>query len=259
MIYPAWLPCRGCYLSGRNQKNQPARNIKNSRSHAILVPTLQRGNEGTSPKHKNQMESTDQTLFQPGAEISPLLVHLLKGVLYREQHPDLWSDMLRYMGQVREYFALIGLEVYIDEAEGYGFLRQVETGEDDDGGETVRLPRLVQRRQLSYPVSLLIVLLRKKLVEFDAGGGETRLIISRDQIIEMMRVFLAETSNEAKLVNQIDRHTNKLIEFGFLRKLKNDEYKYEIHRIIKALVDGQWLSDFDKKLQQYHDHAADSP
>jgi len=34
------------------------------------------------------------------------------------------------------------------------------------------LPRLVQRRALSFPVSLLLALLRKKLAEFDAGGGE---------------------------------------------------------------------------------------
>jgi hypothetical protein len=33
------------------------------------------------------------------------------------------------------------------------------------------LPRLVPRRQLSYPVSLLLALLRKKLVEFDAAAG----------------------------------------------------------------------------------------
>ena len=43
---------------------------------------------------------------------------------------------------------------------------------DEDGSA---LPRLVPRRQLSYPVSLLLALLRKRLAEADAAGGE-RLI-----------------------------------------------------------------------------------
>jgi hypothetical protein len=198
------------------------------------------------------MESPTQSVFQLSGEISPLLVHLLKGVLYQDLHPELWSDMLRYIGPAREYFALIGLEIFVDESEGYAFLRQVDAADE----ETAPLPRLIQRRQMSYPVSLLLVLLRKKLVELDAGGSETRLILSRDQLVEMVRVFLADTSNEAKLISGIDRHINKLVDFGFLRKLKGDDRRFEVHRIIRALVDGQWLSDFNTHLQHYHDHAA---
>jgi hypothetical protein len=197
------------------------------------------------------MESPNQSVFQLSAEISPLLVHLLKGVLYQDLHSELWNDMLRYIGPAREYFALIGLEIFVDESEGYAFLRQVDAVD-----EGTPLPRLIQRRQMSYPVSLLLVLLRKKLVELDAGGSETRLILSRDQLVEMVRVFLADTSNEAKLISGIDRHINKLVDFGFLRKLKGDDRRFEVHRIIRALVDGQWLSDFNTHLQHYHEHAA---
>jgi hypothetical protein len=197
------------------------------------------------------MDTPQQTVFQLNAEISPLLVHLLKGVLYLDRDPELWSLLLRSPAPVREYFALIGLEVVVDEAEGYAFLRQIEYEGEEDG-----LPRLIQRRRLSYPVSLLLVLLRKKLVELDAGGGETRLILSREQMAEMVRVFLPETSNEARLLSAIDRHINKLVEFGFLRKLKGDEHRFEVHRIIRALVDGQWLADFNTRLEQYREHAA---
>ncbi len=61
----------------------------------------------------------------------------------------------------------------LDEAEGYAFLR---SRQDEDEDAQAVMPRLVVRRQLSYPVSLLLALLRKKLAEFDAGGGDTRLI-----------------------------------------------------------------------------------
>ena len=55
-----------------------------------------------------------------------------------------------------------------------------------------------------FPVSLLLALLRKKLAEFDASGGDTRLVLSRDEVAELMRVFLPAGSNEVKLIDQIE-------------------------------------------------------
>ena len=59
---------------------------------------------------------------------------------------------------LRDYVAVLGLELVLDEAEGYAFLR----ARNRDGDETTtKLPRLVARRPLSFPVSLLLALLRK--------------------------------------------------------------------------------------------------
>ncbi len=116
---------------------------------------------------------------------------------------------------------------------------------------TARLPRLVARRPLSFPVSLLLALLRKKLAEFDASGGDTRLVLARDEVAELMRVFLPEGSNEARLIDQIDAHLGKVIELGFLRRLKvgpGQPTMVEVRRILKAFVDAQWLAEFDQRL-----------
>lgn len=64
------------------------------------------------------------------------------------------------------------------------------------------------------------MLLRKKLVEADVGGEETRVVLTRDQMSEMMRVFLQDQPNEAKLVDRIDSHINKVAELGFLRRFQ---------------------------------------
>ena len=116
------------------------------------------------------------------------------------------------------------------------------------------MPRLVQRRPLSYPVSLLLALLRKKLAEFDAAAGETRLILTREQIVDLVRVFLPDTANEARLLDRIDSHINRLIELGFLRRLRSQDQQFEVLRILKAFVDAQWLADFDQRLKNYRDH-----
>jgi hypothetical protein len=186
------------------------------------------------------------TVTEP--DLSQAVTQLMKGVVYRDTHEKAWRHLLSLQPQVRDYVAVLGLLVVIDEAEGYAFLRQRPA---DDPDQANPLPRLIPRRSLSFHVSLLLALLRKKLAEFDAHGGDSRLMLSREQITEMIRVFLPPTSNEARLTDQIDAHINKAVEYGFLRQAKSAEQVYEVRRILKAFVDGQWLADFDEKLAEY--------
>ena len=179
-----------------------------------------------------------------------LLVSLLKGVLYRDDAADLWNDLLHLQARVREHAGVLGLELTLDDAEGYAFLRSRPDAEDGSGART---PRLMARRPLSFHVSLMLALLRKKLVELDAGGDGTRLVLSRDEIVEMVRVFLPESSNEARVTDRIDGHLNRIVELGFLRRMKTPgtEEAFEVRRILKAFVDAQWLAEFDAKLAEY--------
>jgi hypothetical protein len=189
------------------------------------------------------------------ADLSSLLIGLLKGVQYREQDERQWAALLNLQARVRDYVAVLNLELVLDEAEGHAFLKsRPEPAEDDPAP---RLPRLVARRPLSFAVSLLLALLRKKLAEFDAGGGDTRLVLARDEIVELVRVFLPDGPNEAKLIDQIETTINKVVELGFLRKLKPSggaaagQANYEVRRILKAFVDAQWLAEFDARLAAY--------
>lgn len=185
------------------------------------------------------------------AGISHPVIALFKGVVYADVQPQLWQSLLKLQAAVRDYVAVVGLELMLDETEGCAYLRQRQQGEGDDA-----LPRLVPRRQLSYPVSLMLALLRRKLAEHDAADGAARLVLSRDDIVEMIRMFLPETGDEARLVQRIDTHINRTIELGFLRRLRGQEDRYEIRRIIKSFVDAQWLAEFNARLAEYHGHAA---
>jgi hypothetical protein len=180
-------------------------------------------------------------------ELSSAVIPLMKGAVYRDTHDRAWKHLLQLQPQVRDYVGTMGLDVVIDEAEGYAFLRQRPADPDDADPP----PRLIPRHALSFHVSLLLALLRKKLAEFDAQGGDTRLILTRAQITEMIRVFLPATSNEARLMDKIDEHIGKVERLGFLRSVKNADQSYEVRRILKAFIDGQWLADFDERLAEY--------
>lgn len=202
-------------------------------------------------------ELSSQSEAPQEVALSAVVIPLLKGVVYQENDPSHWNQLVTLDAQIRDYVRVLDLELVLDESEGYAFLRSREPEPDKEG--VVRLPRLFPRRQLSFPVSLLLALLRKKLAEFDASGGDARLVLSREEIIEMLRVFLPSQANEARLTDQIESHLNKISDLGFVRKLKArveaaSPAAYEVRRILKAFVDAQWLADFDARLASYRSH-----
>jgi hypothetical protein len=216
------------------------------------LPTASTQRESQANLRINHWMNVMENESSQGIALSRVLVGLMKGVVYRENDAPLWQDLLNLQARVRDYVAVLGLELLLDEAEGHAFLRTrpITEGEPE-------LPRLVQRRALSFPVSLLLALLRKKLAESNAGGGEggngSRLILTRDEIVELIRVFLPAGSNEAKLIDQVETHLNKIIELGFVRRLKapSGDQAFEVRRILKAYVDAQWLAEFDQRLAGY--------
>lgn len=178
---------------------------------------------------------------------SHILVALLKGIVY-SHNDEVWDDLLKpeYEADVKKYFADINLELIIDKSEGYAFLKQRQ---DDDEEENV--PKLIERRQLNFHVSLLCLLLRKHLIENDSEGESIQAILTKEEIIQLIKPFQKETTNEASQQRQIETAIKKVIDEGFLRKMKTEDEQYEINRIIKAFINADVVKDSLEKLQTY--------
>lgn len=185
-------------------------------------------------------------------KLSTVVITLLKGVLWREDDQMLWTWLGQQQGRVRDHLNVLALELILDENEGYAYLRQRITNEEAD-----ELPRLVPRRQLPYHVSLLLALLRRRLAEFDAHGTDTRLVMSRDELVELMRDFYPDAGNDVRLISKISKTIEKVTQLGFLRKLKSGSDQYEVSRIIKAFIDADWLAQLDAKLDTYGAYATE--
>jgi hypothetical protein len=184
--------------------------------------------------------------------LTQVLVALMKGILERESSPALWQGLLATQARVREHIAVIGLDLVLDEAEGFAYLRQKPQIEGD-----TEIPRLVARRQLGFSLSLMLALLRKKLAEHDAKGGDTRLIITSADILDTMRLFLPETANEVRLRERVARDIARVAEMGFLRALKGREEIFEVRRILRSFVDAQWLGQLNERLAAYAGYSQD--
>lgn len=175
-------------------------------------------------------------------ESSKTIIKLFGGVLYKNDNPKEWLVLENEFAAIGDYLKPLGVEVIFDEAEGYAYLKTMEREED--------FPKLLRQRTLSYKVSLLLVLLRKRLTQIDMQGDESRAVVTKEEIVEMLGLFFDERFNEVKQVKEIEGLITKVEDLGFLKKPKSSE-SYEIKRVIKSFVDAQWLDSFDTRLAEY--------
>ncbi|MFW5994480.1 MAG: DUF4194 domain-containing protein [Spirochaetia bacterium] len=190
-----------------------------------------------------------------GDGLSVILIHLFRGVVHREDNDARWNLIERYEARIRDYVRVLGLELVYDPDAGYAFLRMQERDDDEER----ELPRLVARRRLSYQVSLILALLRRRLAEHDALSGEDRLVLDRSDVVEMVRTFLPGGSSEARVEDRIGANLKRIADLGFIRFLDDSEERIEIRRILAAFVDAQWLAEFEQRLQEYREYASQEP
>ncbi|MBS1905071.1 MAG: DUF4194 domain-containing protein [Actinobacteria bacterium] len=174
------------------------------------------------------------------------IISLMRGVIYREKDESTWAALERHGSAVRDHFADIAVDVVLDDIEGYAYLRSQDEVEGSDP-----LPRLIRRRALTYQASLLAVLLRRRLAEFEATGGEGRLVLSLEQIADMLSVFAKDSTNEARRLDRVAVTVRQLKDLGFVQELRGQAGSWEVRRVLKAYVDAQTLGDFEARLADY--------
>ena len=187
------------------------------------------------------------------APYAPVLIKLLQGIVYYDDETT-WNMLLQHQSPVVEHFERMGLALYLDEAEGYAYLYQPEPNEDDPDARP--LPRLTRRDHLSYPVTLLLVLLREALQQFDNSEPQSdRLVLSIEELRDLQRPFYRDQNDQIKLVRLLDGYVSRVAELGFLRRLSSGAERYEVKRILTAKISADMLGEIKEKLQRHVEHA----
>ncbi len=178
------------------------------------------------------------------------VLRLLQGVVYLDE-PQIWGLILSYQTPLQDYFARIGLELLVYEGEGFAYVRQPEPS-DDGSSNRKPLPRLTRRIPLTYQLTLLGVLLRERLDQFDNSAQEaTTPIVTRDEIVEMLMPFLPQRGDERATHRKIRTWINQTCEIGFLKPTDKEETRFEIRRILKAKFDSVQLQEIRAILEAY--------
>jgi len=177
---------------------------------------------------------------------SKAIVRLLKSTV--ERTSNVWEDVINYQQEIQEYIGQIGLELIVKKDAGFAFVKQLE----DNEGNTIGL---VTRRQIGFETSIVLVVLRQSLEEFDSNPTQlaSEKFITDLEIKDELELFLQEGYNKLKFQKDLDKYIRSVVELGFLKEIskKENETKYQIHRIIKEKITLDILQDFKTKLQEY--------
>lgn len=181
---------------------------------------------------------------------APAVIKLLQGPLFSDD-AQTWNMLLRDQEQIRIYYAKIGLELHVQEEDGFAYLCQPDL--EDEEGKVVELPRLTRRSSLSYHTTMLCVLLREQLLQFESNNLESTIcILTRGQIHELVMNFLPQRNNELLEQSKMDTLISRVVDLGFLRKLSRlGQDCFEVRRILKAKIDADRLVEIKERLQHY--------
>lgn len=207
-----------------------------------------------------------------GSALATVLIKLLQGFLLQEDK-QAWETLQCQQTVVREYFTTLGLHLHLDEQDGYAFLRTTPMDENENGKVTdesaignrqqedmaeKKKLTLMRKMPLSFEVSLLCVLLREALDQFDATvHDDHRLVITKSDIYDLLKLYFPGKHDETKLIKRWDSIINKLIELGFIRELKSDTSRIEVLRIIKAMIDAERVCEMKRTMLAYVEQKAE--
>ena len=141
----------------------------------------------------------------------------------------------------------------LNEQDGFAFISQ------PDEMEGQKVPRLASRMPLSYEVSLLLVVIREALEEFDVQNTDSRtLFITNKDLKERIELFFEDKSDKVKLLERFEVYINAVVKLGFLKERAVKGYEehvknFEVRRIIKAKINNEKLEEIADKIQDYFD------
>ncbi len=193
------------------------------------------------------MENQEKENIAPYASA---VIRLLQGTIFDEDRRA-WNDLLMYQGPIREYFDKIGVTLHLDEKDGFAFLTQTATDSEEDN-----TPRLIRRIPLSYEVTLLLVVLRESLEEFDLKNIDvSKCFISDTEIKEKIEIIFKEKANKVRLIAKFDSYINQAMNLGFLKEVDSGEgtgemRRFEVRRVIRAKINNEKLEEIKGKLSQ---------
>ncbi|MDX2108985.1 MAG: DUF4194 domain-containing protein [Verrucomicrobiota bacterium] len=182
-----------------------------------------------------------------------VLARLATGPLY-EGDTDHWLMLKSELERVRAHYAAMGLEVVMDDVGGYAFLRQRPDDEESAWNQEgmAPIPRILRRTALSYQQTLLLVLLRERLLRHEQSPDlDTPLYLDLSEITEMLRPYYPESNNEKKLYDSVQTLIRRFDALNLLFPMKNrSDSIYRVEQIIKAKLPAEMIAEVRDRLAE---------
>ena len=162
-----------------------------------------------------------------------MAVRLLQGVVYHDDGREMWEQLLENVSPLTEYFGKLGLLLVVNEADAMAYLRQLD--EDEIPPDYPSMPRLFRRTPLGYDATLLCVLLRDELRQYEEEDVQNeRCVVSQMDLLSLWEAFFPDQTDSVRLNRSLTAALRKMEDLKFIRPFEKDPPTWEIRRIIKA-------------------------
>jgi hypothetical protein len=183
------------------------------------------------------VESNAQASF-PGdtGELAPetrrVLVQLLLGPsVDGRRHPRLWPVLQRDEAILRKRLHELFLTLEVDHDQKVAFIRQVVA-------DSVEIPILLRRAQLTFLESALLLFVRHRLTQADAQGE--RAVVAYEEMVHHLQVFKrADNPDHARFERLSDNAVEKAKKLGILNRIRGTEQRYEVSPTLKLLFSAE--------------------
>jgi len=183
---------------------------------------------------------------------SGVAVRLLQGVVYHDDNEENWNTLLRSISPLTDYFLKIGLSLILNETDGMAYLRQASA--DDVVPEKGAIPKLFRRVPLGYEATLLCVLLRDELRQFEEEDlSNDRCVIAQHDLMVLWQAFFPEQPDEVRLTRTLVSSLRRLEDLKFVRQFESEPPSWEVRRILKARLP---LEDLERLRVTMTEHIA---
>lgn len=185
---------------------------------------------------------------------SQVCIKLLQGPIFRQNANDkLWEKLEMYESDIQAFFAILGVSVAIDKADGFAFLQQNDLNEEDDN-----VSRLIRQTPLTEEQSFLCILLRDELNKFDNPNNSQNkssvLILRESELYEQFAMFFPQKTDQITARNSFKKNLSRLCDLGLLKEQNPDdtekESEYEVRRYVRAKIDSEFCEEFMRKLNE---------
>ena len=185
---------------------------------------------------------------------SQVCIKLLQGPIFRQNVNDkLWEKLEMYESDIQAFFAILGVSVAIDKADGFAFLQQNDLNEEDDN-----VSRLIRQIPLTEEQSFLCILLRDELNKFDNPNNSQNkssiLILRESELYEQFAMFYTSKTDQITARDNFKKNLKRLCDLGLLKEQNPDdmekESEYEVRRYVRAKIDSEFCEEFMRKLKE---------
>lgn len=166
--------------------------------------------------------------------------------MYQEDG-DIWKKLLAYQEPLRGFFHELGLELIVDEKEGWGYLEQQDLSADR------MMLQLFKRRPLSFEMTMLLVILREELLGFDSTPRAVATVptVQLSRLLELLATFVPEQNNAVRRETALKSIVRQGVTMGIIREIRSDDVDtvYQILRVVKAKLPEARIAEIRERLK----------